>query len=426
MCAQHPVGDVVPWLGKRFTGRPGRATSAAREEPSRPPAYVLGGYEGALAVVRSLGSAGVPVVVVQSSPHEYAWHSRHVHLRVRAPDPERHEEDFVASLVRLGEAVGEGVLIPTTDETVGAVARHASRLAGRYLLAAPSSFEVARRFLDKQLTYEIASRDGVDIPRWTLPQSELDLKRCASEVSFPCVVKPRQSHLFTRAFGVKMTKVSDLPSLRTAWQSARCAGIDTIVQENIPGPESAGVNYNAYFLEGRPVAEVTAVKVRLFPRDFGYPSAVLSQCVPEAFAPARAIVRGLGLGGFANVEFKRDARDGRLKLMEVNGRPNMSGWLSVRCGTDFPLIMYRHLVEGRVPRPTLQESGMYWIHEFGDFKAIVSRVRGGEGSLREHVAPYLGSPAFATFNLRDPLPFLKRVGATVSGRNKGGGPPPVE
>jgi hypothetical protein len=33
--------------------------------------------------------------------------------------------------------------------------------------------------------------------------------------------------------------------------------------------------------------------------------------------------------------------------MEVNGRPNLPGALSVRCGIDLPLMTYHHLVAGR-------------------------------------------------------------------------------
>lgn len=49
----------------------------------------------------------------------------------------------------------------------------------------------------------------------------------------------------------------------------------------------------------------------------------MSAAVPEIVEPGRRIVRGMGIEGFANVEFKRDERDGRYKLMEVSGRANL-------------------------------------------------------------------------------------------------------
>src|SRR5207249_9127600 len=116
-----------------------------------------------------------------------------------------------------------------------------------------------------------------------------------------------------------------------------------------------------YVVDGAPVVEFTSRKVRLAPPDFGFPTAVVSAPVPEVVGPGRRIVAAMGIEGFANVEFKRDARDGSYKLMEVNGRPNMSGALAVRCGIDFPLIAYRHLVHGVVPTAQRWERGVYWV-----------------------------------------------------------------
>lgn len=359
--------------------------------------------------MRSLGRRGVPVIAITSSPYEHARRSRHARARVVAPDPDRHANDFVAMLLSLADEFGEGVLIPTTDESVGAVAAHADELGRRHLLACPPG-DVARRFLDKQLTYDLAADIGVPAPRSTLPSSERDLERCMREVSLPCLVKPRESYRYMRAFGVKMTMVEDAAELRSAWRRARAADVETMVQELIPGPETGGVNYNAYFADGEPVAELTARKVRLVPRDFGYPSAVLSTGAPEVVEPARAIVRGLGLNGFANVEFKRDPRDGTYKLLEVNGRPNMSGWLSVRCGVDFPWMTYRHLVDRELPGRHRAKEGVYWVNEASDPVALVGRWREGDRSLRAQLRPYVHRHVFAWLSLRDPLPFLARAG----------------
>jgi D-aspartate ligase len=383
-------------------------------------AYVLGGYEAGLAVVRALGEAGVPVVCVWNSELERARASRHVTLDVRAPDPWLEPERYVQLLLDLEGRVGPGLVVPTTDEAVIAVARAKDTLETRHLVAAPP-WSVAEQFVDKHRTYALAERLGVAAPRTARPSSADEVAQIAADFPYPCVVKPRLSHEYRDAFGVKMTKVSGPEELMATWQRAEQAGIGVLVQDYIPGPESGGVNYNGYLVDEEPVAELTARKVRLQPRDVGYPSVVVSRLVPEVLAPSRRILRGMGMSGFANVEFKRDARDGSYVLMEVNGRPNMSGMLDLRCGTNFPLMTYRHLVLGELPHEGVDrefEQGVYWINEWADVPTTAARVR-TRRSFRSYLEPYLRPHTFAGLSVNDPFPSLTRLASKFRSTLKG-------
>ncbi|MGE3285925.1 MAG: ATP-grasp domain-containing protein [Pseudonocardia sp.] len=385
--------------------------------PSTPPAYVLGGYEAGLAVIRSLGRAGVPVTCVVAADREHGCRSAHVAAVRIAPDPAE-DPDGLADVVA---GLAPGVVIPTTDESLEAVAAHRDRLAARHLVACPRR-EVARVFLDKRLTADAAERADVVAPRTAAAVSPEELEALVPQLQLPCLVKPRESYRYSRAFGVKMHRVDSADALHEAWLRAYELGIGVVVQELIPGPETSGINYNTYVVDGAPVVEFTSRKLRLSPRHFGFPSAVVSGRVPEVVAPGRRIVREMGIEGFANVEFKRDARDGAYKLMEVNGRPNMSGALAVACGVDFPLLTYRHLVEGRVDPATFRpdwDHDVAWINDATDLRAAVARWRSGEATLREGAAPYARRRVFASLALRDPGPFVDRVRARSRRRVQG-------
>jgi D-aspartate ligase len=375
---------------------------------ARVPAYVLGGYEAGLAVVGSLGRAGVPVVPVVTSVREMTRHSRWASHTVTVPDPADRTADYVAALLRLADDHGPGLIVPTTDESLEAVAAHHPELSARHTVACATD-GVAQGFLDKRITSDIAERVGVEAPRTVSPGSPAELESLVDRLRFPCLVKPAESYRYNRAFGVKMKRVHTPDELRTAWTEAYALGIGTMVQELIPGPETGGVNYNVYVVDGEPRVEMTARKVRLSPRDFGYPCAVVSGHVPEVVEPGRAIVRGMGIEGFANVEFKQDERDGRYKLMEVNGRPNMSGRLATRCGVDFPLLTYRHLVDGVLPEQTTWREGVHWVNEFTDTRILVGRWRDGRLPVLGGLGPYVSPHVFATFDARDPQPFLARL-----------------
>lgn len=376
--------------------------------PAPLPAFVLGGYEAGLAVVGSLGRAGVPVVTVLSSPRETTRHSRYVAATESVPDPADDPTGYVEALLGLADTHGPGVIVPTTDEALETVSAHHDRLAARHTVAC-STEAVAQTFLDKRITSEVADRAGVEAPRTVSPGSYDELESLLDHLRLPCLVKPAESYRYNRAFGVKMKRVHTPDELRTAWGEAHELGIGTMVQELIPGPETGGVNYNVYVVDGVPRVEMTSRKLRLAPRDFGYPSAVVSRYVGEVVAPGRAIVAAMGIEGFANVEFKQDERDGRYKLMEVNGRPNMSGRLAVRCGVDFPLLTYRHLVHGEIPDAPAWPEQVHWVNEFKDARGLLDRWRDGRVPWLRGTRPYLSRGVFATFDPRDPRPFLARV-----------------
>lgn len=358
--------------------------------------------------MRSLGTAGVPIVAVHQEPAEFAHRSRFVTAAVRSPGPEAAEEAFVVFLEHLAVRFGRGLLLPTSDETLAVVARHRDRLAEAHAVGCPAPALVAT-FIDKRRTYEAATGLGVPVPRTFAPVSAGELERNGEEVGYPCLVKPRESHLYFARFGRKMVKAEGLAELRSAWQEATDAGLGVLVQEFVPGSDRSGANYNAYLEGGRALAECTAQKIRLAPEEIGFPRVVVSREIPEIAALGRRLLTGMGVTGFANVEFKRHGGDGSYRLMEVNARHNMSTLLSVRSGVDFPLIMYRHLIQGSAPPPARSRPGVHWINPVSDLGRL---VRDG-GWTRGYLRPYFSPHVFDVLDRRDPWPFAMTMRGVV-------------
>jgi predicted ATP-grasp superfamily ATP-dependent carboligase len=115
-------------------------------------------------------------------------------------------------------------------------------------------------------------------------------------------------------------------------------------------------------------------------------------------------VLGVGIQGFANVEFKLDPTDGVFKLMEINARHNMSSSLSVRCGMDFPLMQYQHLMEGRRPQGAAAAQGVYWISLPSDLARGLKLARRGR-LPRSYGRPYFSPHVYDYLQWRDPGPF---------------------
>ena len=66
----------------------------------------------------------------------------------------------------------------------------------------------------------------------------------------------------------------------------------------------------------------------------------------------------MGLRGLGNVEFKRDERDGELKLIECNHRFTAATGLLRAAGLDLPLFVYNQLTERQLPPVERYRPGM--------------------------------------------------------------------
>jgi predicted ATP-grasp superfamily ATP-dependent carboligase len=368
---------------------------------------VLSGHTMALGAVRALGEAGVPVEVLHHDDRDMAHVSRHVRAQARVPPPLEDEAGFVEAVLRHGERLGGAMLLPASDEAIAATARHRAALAATYLVACPP-WELARNFLEKARTYALAAAAGVGTPRTLAPASVAEARDFARRIGLPLLVKPSQSHLYFERFRRKMTRVGDPQALGARVGEALDAGLEVMLQELIPGPDTEVVNYNAYAREGLGLVEFTARQLRKAPPRLGSPRVVVSERLPALLEPGRSTLRALGIDGFACCEFKRDPRDGTYKILDVNGRPNLSGLLAVRCGINFPLLQYRHLVHGEVPAAAGFREGVHWTDFYRDAGYGVLHLLEEHHAPWAYAAPYLAPHCDATFDLRDPAPFLLR------------------
>jgi len=370
-------------------------------------AIVLAAHNIGLGVARALGKHSIGVIAVYYQKRDMGYVSKYVQERVRAPHPETAEAEFVDLLIDLAKRHGNCVLFPTDDATLVTVSRHRDRLAEHHTVAC-APWSTIRQLIDKKYTYELAESLGIPAPRTRVPQNAGQARDYAERAAYPCLVKPCQSHQYFERFRKKLVKVDNATELMTAYQEAAEAGMEVMLQEFIPGEDTDGVNYNSYYCDGAAAVEFTARKVRLSPPESGVPAVVVSADVPEVVEPARKLLEALRFTGYSCTEFKKDSRDGVYKLMEINPRHNRSLRLAIACGINFPLLEYRHLVEDHIPSAVPYRKGFYWIDLAKDVAACGPYWKRGRFSLTRQLGPYLKPHTFATLDLRDPMPFVKR------------------
>jgi D-aspartate ligase len=365
-------------------------------------ALVLGADYRGLGVVRSLGRHGVPVWVLTQPGETLAAHSRYVRRSLRAPHDGRARVD---ALLALADEIPGWALVPTTDEDAALVARNHDELAAAFTLTT-SPWEELRWAYDKRWTYRLA--DACDVPRpWTArPLVRVEVE--ALDPPFPLVLKPSVKPEFNRLTAAKAWRVDTREELLARWDEAVTFSRPEhlLVQELVPGGGETQFSYAALCRGGFPIATITARRTRQYPADFGRASTFVETVdAPDVVELGQRVVARLKLTGVVEIEFKRDPRDGVLKLLDAN--PRVWGWhtLGAAAGVDFSYLLYR-LVSGENVQPAAAAPGYRWLRLSTDLPTSLREILGGRLGVREYLGSLRGPRASAILAKDDPLPGL--------------------
>ncbi len=372
-----------------------------------PGAVVLGGDYQGLGIARSLGRRGVPVCVVDDERSPAAV-SRYVGHRLRVDD--LHDDDAaLAALDRLAASVDvEGwVLYATRDENVAALAKHRARLEHTFRVPT-AGWDAVRVCWDKRETYRVAAELGVPHPRTWVPDGTAGLDDV--DGAFPLVVKPAIKEHFFYATGEKAWRADDRAQLADAFSRAVAltGPGEMMVQEMIPGGGSEQYSYCAFVVAGRPVAVMTVRRRRQHPSDFGRASTYVETVdLPELDGPSERFLGALGFEGLVEIEYKRDPRDGVLKLLDVNARTWGYHSLGAAAGVDFPYLLYRHQVGAGAPEtPVRARPGVRWVRLATDLPNALRDVAAGTLRARDYLRTLPRADTEAVFCARDPWPWF--------------------
>ena len=368
-------------------------------------AVVLGADYRALGVVRSLGRHGVPVWVLAERAESLALVSRYARRSMRWPrggDDER--APFLRELA-ISKGLEGWALIPSTDRAAAMLARSHGELAEHYTHTAPP-WDVIRWAYDKRLTYGLARRVGVPCP-WTV-WGGAALDAATANAPFPVVLKPAVKEGSNALATAKAWRVEDRRYLEDRYAEA-CGLVDPevlMVQEFIPGGGEAQFSYTALCRDGAPLAAVTARRTRQYPAEFGRASTFVEtvEC-PEVVEPSLRLLREIRYTGLIEIEYKRDPRDGVLKLLDMN--PRVWGWhtLCARAGVDFPWLLWL-LVSGQELPPTRARDGVRWLRFSTDMPTALRELLRRRLSAREYARSLRWPRESAIFAWDDPLPGL--------------------
>ncbi|HET6204206.1 MAG TPA: ATP-grasp domain-containing protein [Planctomycetota bacterium] len=299
-------------------------------------------WRKALAAVRGLGEARVPVAVGEVSRLNAAAFSRFARRRLRYPSPVSAPERFGAWLVETAGELRLSSILPMEDATLDLCLRIRAALPRGCGVPFPEP-GVVGRLRDKARALELASSLGIPAPR-TVPALGPEDPRLAA-LRPPFVVKPRVgSGSRGRRY---VERRQDVPAAIRAIEARRGA---CVVQERVaPAGRAIGVGC-VLGRDGGALAAVAYRRLRQYPVDGG--PGTLRETIehPEAIARSIALLRAAGWVGPAHCEFLEDPSTGEPLLLEVNPRFWGSLALAVRAGVNVPLLCHE-LARGVDPAP---------------------------------------------------------------------------
>lgn len=370
--------------------------------------------EAALALTRSLGRRGIRVFRFHPDRSLTDLTSRYA---THVPCPNLYDDPagLVAALISFASKSGtRPVLFPASDGAAQFIADHEEALRDRFRFSSPNATAIAKTQNKRELI-ELAGRSGVPVPQTYFPTEGSELAGIAERVSYPVIVKPLYSPDWKRAavtsvFGrVKALEVNEPQQLIEQCDTLISLKSTFMIQEIVSGPDENLITFLGYVgHDGEMLAGCVRKKLRQFPPGFGYVSLTESVDDPEVFDLAMKLLEALDYRGIGCAEFKRDPRDGKPKLIEINTRAVRSSMLAIGAGVDFPWIAYQDCVAPGTVAPVFGgKVPVRWIHLRDEIWAASRLMLKGELSFLGWVKGFFGKPlVVAEFSWDDVRPGL--------------------
>lgn len=371
------------------------------------PLLLLGGRENTLSVARSLGKKGVPVYVM--APRSCAAHySRFCKGSWIVPEG-TFEEDFYHQQLIVQDppsCLQKALLFTCSDRAITFVANFHAMLSKHFDLEITPP-DLHKSLLDKQTTLSMAKKAGCDTPAYWHIETFSDIEGHLDSIKFPVLIKPIHSHRFEHEFGIKLLLADNKGDLISQSRRVLSADLPFMLCEYIPGPDSLLSSYYTYIDDNaKEYFSFTKRIIRRSPKNFGRGSLHATEWLPETAEAGRRFFRGIDFRGLGNVEFKRDPRDGKLKVIECNARFTAAQEHVFQSGVDIAGLIYRHLTGQPCPQFGGYREHLYYWYWDDDFDAYRDLRKSGELNFFEWFRSWQHPKVFPYWSFIDIQPFL--------------------
>ena len=250
----------------------------------------------------------------------------------------------------------------------------------------------------------------------TLNPADVELTDVAAILGFPLFIRPVQSLPFFTRFGRKGFTAHTLQELRQYLHVAEQHQMPVLLQEIIPGPGEYGYSMRGYLDRRFQVMALMALQKQQQPSLFT--PLTVKQSIPlTVLADAVRIVitylQAIQYQGLFFAEWKRDPRDGIVKLLEINARSAGGNAFGAACGMNHILLAYQEALGLPITPLTHYRTDLCGINLLPNLRYQLIQILQGRFSPR-NLLPYFHPKQFLILSRQDGRPFLTMLRQAVA------------
>lgn len=363
---------------------------------------IFGGDAQGLDIARALYDIDIPSIILswEIGICQFSKKVKKI-IKVPAPYKELEFEKAFEKIVNINKLYG-WIAYPTDDDSVKFVSKKALKYGIKnWGLSAQQHDEI----VDKNNITSFAKELGIITPKTILCKDfEKNVK-----IEFPAIIKPRIKEPFVRITKKKAIKVYDEIELKSCINNLdkRIPKKNLIIQQYIPGDGNNQLSYAGLFRNGNPLVDITVCRKRQHPPDFGRASTYVHTIKDNDISKqGKRILKKLKYTGVAEVEFKRDYKNEKLYLLEIN--PRTWGWHSIirKSSGNWIGLLHKIMLNEDILLPNINKDTK-WVKLTTDLPTALLEIKNGRLKIREYIKQ-LNDKNMVTnsWDIYDPIPFF--------------------
>lgn len=322
-----------------------------------------GGYKNTYAIIRALKKEGLKVGVLYNSILSLSFLSRYVDKRyiiktnlLKNSSPEVLSQ-FYSETLNILKQDDIDVFMPVGNMSFNFATTFKNDLEKFTNLPVvnPDIMEIAQ---NKYKTFKFAEQIDIPIPKTIFIDSYDDIPRIINEMKFPCVIK--KTNFYEGGVKYCNDKSELKKNLNSILERKKSDGSFPIIQEYVEGP---GTGYYGIFKDGECINYFMHERLHEYPITGGASTFAKSIYDDKLKQLGTKMLENLKWNGVAMIEFKKDIRDNKYKLMEINPKFWGSLELSYVAGLNFPYLNYLIAMGKPIPPTATYKRDTYfrWI-----------------------------------------------------------------
>ncbi|OGV98193.1 MAG: hypothetical protein A3I04_05650 [Nitrospinae bacterium RIFCSPLOWO2_02_FULL_39_110] len=338
--------------------------------------------------ISTLIKSGFEVIAFDSINYSPGLHIRGLKDRFIDGDIEKDENRYIDFLKKIGEKYPDSILLTGDDYTSHVICKYQDKLK-TYFNFLTQDYETFKTITNKYLLSNLARENNLKVP-FTSELNGIDIKG----LLYPLMIKPKVG-----AGGRKQIKCLSAPQIESFIKSGNNLS-DYFVQEYVDGSVSNLYTVNLLMDRGsKPVCAFSANRLNVFRSkqiSEGVTTFIKSVNLDNLINDSINFLEKIKWVGIAELEFKKDNKDGEFKLLEIN--PRLWSWARLASISDvnFPRYYVSTLLNENPPSSSPSYKGgelggktfcfkedVYYLRIMSDLYSNIFRLLNRECSLME-------------------------------------------